>query len=228
MSEERDLLKTVFSSTPECPSLDELLRARESGHPARDRQVGECPRCVGEIALYEQFVADTPDVDQKILRRINSRLPTAKVPERRLQRWFESLLRPAVYGPVAVVFAGLLVLVGLNLQQNSRIGDRVTMETVERGQTVELLAPKGEITFIPAELAWNPTAAVKLYKVRLMEVDHHVIWMAETKAAVVSLPSEIRKKILPGKRLIWSVEAFDGKGQAMGIGTQDFRRTVGK
>ena len=229
MSEERDLLKTVFSSTPECPSLDELLHAKETGDPALAAQVDECPRCLGEVALYEQFVNDTPEVDGKILRRINSRLPTAaETPGQRLTTWWQSLLRPAVYGPAAVALAGVLVLIGLNLQTSSRMGVRLPVETVERGLTVELVLPKGEITLNPIELRWNSVTVGKSYKVRLMEVDHHVIWETETKAVSVSLPSEVRKQILPGKRLIWSVEAFDGKGQTVAMGSQDFRQSVGK
>ena len=220
MPEDREVLKAVFQSTPECPSLDELLNADA---PAKGET--ECPHCAGEVALYEQFIAEVPagELDENILRRLNDSLPTAVTP--RWKRWLESLRQPAVYGPAIVAFAGLLAMVGLNLQREQPAG--LVIETVERGLSLELLAPKGEIGSAPSVLSWKNLPAAFSYRVKLMEVDRNVIWATEVKATSVLLPSAIQQKALPGKRLIWSVEALDQKGEPLGMGTQDFRRAVG-
>lgn len=225
MPEDREVLKAVFQSTPECPTLDELLNADA---PAKGEM--ECPHCAGEVALYEQFIAEVPagELDEQILRRINDRLPTAGAARANpWKAWLESLWRPAVYGPAIVAFAGLLAMVGLNLQQREPAGNGRLIETVERGLSLELLTPKGEIASAPAVFSWKNLPAAFSYRVKLMEVDRNVIWGTEVKATSVSLPGAIQRKALPGKRLIWSVEALDQKGESLGVGTQDFRRSVG-
>ncbi len=220
MSEDREVLKAVFQSTPECPPLDELLNADA---PAKGET--ECPHCAGEVALYEQFITEVPpgELDEKILRRLNNSLPTA-APAHPWKAWLESLWRPAVYGPAIVAFAGLLAIVGLTFQREQPAA--LSIETVERGLSLELLAPKGEIVSAPAVLSWKSLPGAFSYRVKLMEVDRNVIWGTEVKATSVSLPGAIQQKALPGKRLIWSVEALDQKGESLGVGTQDFRRAV--
>ena len=229
MPEDREVLKAVFQSSPECPTLDELLNAGKTGDPALGKRLEDCPHCAGEAALYQQFITEVPpgELDEKILRRINSRLPTAAGPPwKPLKSWMENLWRPAVYGPAIVAFAGLLIVAGLNLRQRDPLQSGLPMENVERGQAVELLAPKGDLANAPAVLSWKTLPAAFLYRVKLMEVDRHVIWETESKVAHVALPPAIQNKALPGKRLIWSVEAFGVKGESLGTGTQDFRRAV--
>lgn len=228
MSEERERLKALFDSTPECPPLDELLEARQAGGADVARQTADCPRCVGEVALYEQFIKEPPadEVDPQMLRRIHRRLPTASAAPSRVKSWIENLWRPIVWAPAAVALAGLLVAIGLDLAPRSPVTGGVTGELVERGQAVELVSPRREINVIPADLRWNLLAGARTYRVKLMEVDRHVLWEVETKQVSVSLPSEIRKQVLPGKRLLWTVEAFDGNHQAIGQGRQDFWRAI--
>ena len=76
MSEDREVPKAVFQSTPDCPTLDELLNADA---PAKGEM--DCPHCAGEVALYGQFIAEVPAgvLDEKILRRLNDRLLTKEV-----------------------------------------------------------------------------------------------------------------------------------------------------
>jgi hypothetical protein len=59
-----------------------------------------------------------------------------------------------------------------------------------------------------------------------MEVDKNVIWETETRITTAGLPASIQKLALPGKRLIWTVEALNSQGQSVGTGTQDFRRAI--
>ena len=149
MAEDRELLKTVFAPAPDCPSLDELV----SADPAQANLAAECPRCIGEVALYQEFIQEVPagEVDEKILRRLHSRLPTAEAPRSNSWKtWLESLWRPAVYGPAAVAFAGLLVMVGLSLRPADPIDGSAPSGSVERGLSMELLSPKGEVVTAPA------------------------------------------------------------------------------
>jgi hypothetical protein len=223
MSDERDRLKAIFSASPDCPSLDELTQ-----DPASAKKAEDCPRCTGEAALYEQFMKGVPEaeLDQAILQRLNSRLPTAASPPR-TGFWSMGWWRPGFYAPAIVAVAGLLVIAGIALRRDSNtLPAGPAHEIVERGQTIELLAPKGEIALPPTVLTWKILPGASAYRVKLMEVDRNVVWESQAKLPSVTLPLAIRNKALPGKRLIWSVEGFDRNGQLLGMGTQDFRRTV--
>jgi hypothetical protein len=50
------------------------------------------------------------------------------------------------------------------------------------------------------------------YKVDVMEVDETVLWTTQTNTTVVSLPANVRDKMLPGKPILWRVAAVDAEG----------------
>jgi hypothetical protein len=157
-------------------------------------------------------------VDQKVSRAIHESRPS--------HSWLSRLLRPVVLGPAMAAMAAALILVGIGVPQRGAMDSRTVMEGMERAQTVELLAPKGEVSTAPGILRWTSVPKASSYRVKLMEVDKNVIWETETRITSAGLPASIQKLALPGKRLIWTVEALNSQGQPVGTGTQDFRRTI--
>jgi len=115
----------------------------------------------------------------------------------------------------------MLVTIGIgNLRQRPYAASE---DSIERSQSLELLSPKGELKSAPQTLAWNAVPSAVRYHVRLMEVDKTVLWESTVPSPSVSLPSRIEGLILPGKRLVWAVDAIDAGGRSLVTGSQDFR-----
>jgi hypothetical protein len=96
--------------------------------------------------------------------------------------------------------------------------------TVLRSAAITTLSPVGDLDGAPVELRWEPQAGAALYSVKVMEVDHVVLWSAETGDASVALPRALRSQIVPGKPFLWEVVAKDATGATVAwSGKQRFR-----
>jgi hypothetical protein len=91
---------------------------------------------------------------------------------------------------------------------------------------MDLVSPRGDLASIPDSLIWRALTGAQGYKVTVMEVDKNVLWQGTIKDNHISLPAVVRKQILPGKRLLWSVEAYSSAGQVLASASADFRREV--
>ena len=227
MSREQVALKKVFTTSVACPPLEDLLEAGGRQGTESSRHIAECPHCAGEFALYGQFLAINGSGDlAQTVRGVDRVLARAIHESRPSHSWLSRLLRPVILGPAMAAMAAALIVVGISVPQRGAMDGRVVLEGMERAQTLELLTPKGDIPSSPGILRWTSVPKAASYRVRLMEVDKNVIWESETRMTTAGLPTGIQKLALPGKRLIWTVEAFNSQGQSVGTGTQDFRRAI--
>ena len=227
MSREQEAFKKVFTTSVACPPLEKLLEAAGRQGTETGRHMAECARCSGEFALYGQFLADNGSAGlARTVRRVDRKISRAIHESRPSPSWLSRLLRPVVLGPAMAAMAAALIVVGVGVPHRGAMEGRVVLEGTERAQTVELLAPKGEVPTAPGIFRWTAVAKARSYRVKLMEVDKNVIWETETRITTAGLPATIQKLALPGKRLIWTVEALNSQGQSVGMGNQDFRRAI--
>ena len=126
-----------------------------------------------------------------------------------------------------MALAALLLTVGIGFRNQFGGGARLaTMESAERSQGVELIAPKGDLPKAPERLRWAAVAGAAQYRVKILEVDRVVLWQGTATSLAVHVPAEIQSKVLPGKRLLWEVEALDAGGNVLAKGSQDFRKQL--
>jgi hypothetical protein len=85
-----------------------------------------------------------------------------------------------------------------------------------RSLAVELVAPHGDQASAPRRLEWRPLNGAVRYRARVMEVDRHDVWSAETRATVVDLPEWVRALVVPEKTLVWLVTAYDAANMPIG------------
>ena len=226
MRNEREVLKACWQRTDACPELPSLLDGIQRGDTTVTAHVDDCPHCAAELALYRDVVdgptlanADVNALNQRISSVVTGRAPRAV----RLESWWSRLFRPVVLAPAMAAMAIVLVLVGIRVRQNPTPG---SYGAIERSQAVEMLSPKGELTAPPDVLRWAAVTGAASYKIRILEIDRNVIWEATSTTTSTPVPASVQKRALPGKRLIWTVEAFNSKGENVANGRQDFRRAI--
>jgi hypothetical protein len=207
--EYNSLFKDALGRGPDCPPLEEFVELIQSGDEAARRHAATCPHCSSELSLYRAFVEG--DVNQAGESPIVHGNPKAG--------WLD--MRHLV--PAALAIAAAVMLVTISIGNLRHRPYAPSENSVERSQSIELLSPKGDLKSTPQSLSWNAVPAAVRYQVRLMEVDKTILWETTVSYPSVLLPSQVVPLILPGKRLLWAVDALDAGGHSLVSGAQDFR-----
>jgi hypothetical protein len=83
---------------------------------------------------------------------------------------------------------------------------------VLRSNTIQTVAPEGDVEQAPTQLQWQVVPAAAAYEVRVLEVDHNELWKARTSASRIALPPSVQARVVPAKTLLWQVAALDAAG----------------
>ncbi|HET8774772.1 MAG TPA: hypothetical protein VFP80_13300 [Thermoanaerobaculia bacterium] len=208
--------KEALEPSPECidiARLGEPLDASDRAH------LDTCARCQTELALFreigrEESTAEEADAARWIadeLRRRNNVVA----------------FRPKAWNAIYAVAAVLALVIGAGwwtqLREPSIDGPLTT--GVYRGARLELVAPRGDLAQAPNELRWNPVPEASRYRVRIVEVDGTQVWSGDTAGTAAVLPPDAIAQFLPGKSLLWQVEAFRGAESLAVSETQTVRVT---
>lgn len=242
---ERDQLKSALGRRADCLSAFELERylsnrVDEGRRAAILGHLKACPACETEMMLLSEFQrAELRPEEAEAVRWIAARL------EQRSPEIFgraDASLSRSVATPrwklifsipspraAALVFASLLVVIsaGLFLRRSyepTLNPNPPAAGEVMRSQAIEILGPVGDLSGAPSELKWQPVRAAAKYEVRLMEVDRSELWKAETESTVLTLPADVREKLLPKRTIAWEVTARSAAGSVLASsGVQQFR-----
>ncbi len=189
----------VMSSVAEEPALRRALAPVEARFLRK-------PFSAAELALaVEQALASGPR------RSVPAGREAAPPPSRSATTWG---------GPAWGVAAGLAVAAtGLLLWTAAPPAPPplpdLAASTARRGASVELVAPRGEIPELPAELRFEEVAGAGSYRIRILRVDDRVLWQSEAAASPVGLPPAARAALDAGVVYYWWVEALDAEGKAV-------------
>ncbi len=225
MEGDRELLKRAFGRTPDCPSLPDLVANLERGDASAREHAAACPHCASEVKLYNQFMS--PSLDKEEDAAVAWVQRNLRNPAEAQTPWWKpaSWLNVRTLLPFGMAAAAILVAIGVQ-DGVSNTPLKPIIDTEQRSSRVELVGPKGIISGTPETFSWKAVPGAASYHVTLMEVDKTVVWESTSAASPVTLPAAVRQKALPGKRLIWTVDAMDLSGKAIASGSQDFRQQL--
>ena len=239
---ERELLKAALAPSDGCVTIEELsglsdaslpepVRARISGH------VTTCQRCQTEIALLKKFesAAAGPDEEgaaswitarlERQFEQITGAARASSQAGKERKPWWRRLFsfrllgsRPVTAAAFALALAMLLIVLNLplrNTREPALSPDVGLTPPVFRSDALAVLGPTGDLEEAPTELRWQPAPDAATYSVQLMEVDRVELWKGESSKSSLSLPPAVRARIVPGKALLWKVEARDASGRTI-------------
>ena len=244
---EQERFKETLARSTDCATLDELAALADPtlAAPSRARvsvHVATCERCEMELLLLKEFESASPRPEEEaavawIVGRLRRRfretrfaaivpVPDAHEEEKRVWR---RLFRRRPLGAMGFALAAAMVVLAVNLElregREPALPEHVQQgPEVYRSVAVQLLGPAGELDGRPAELRWEPVPGAASYSVEVMEVDRTALWKSSVVATRVALPEAVASKLVPGKPLLWRVQAFDAAGNPIATSsTQRFR-----
>ncbi|MEZ5289613.1 MAG: hypothetical protein R2745_00880 [Vicinamibacterales bacterium] len=207
----------VLTPGPDCLPIERLAGPLTDGEAAH---LAACARCQTERDLLAAFERDEPLegeglsvawIAAQAKRRTAEALDGAAAPvapaaaPRRLPAW-------------ALMAASLALVVGgaaLLYQPGRDAAGPTGPGGVYRGGVVELTTAMGDVEAPPARIEWTAVPAAMEYDVRLNEVDGTELWRLTTPTPAVEVPSMTQAAFLPGKTLVWRVDAKDATGRVV-------------
>lgn len=220
MTDENRLWAAALERTPACLDAERFAAGLSTSEVAH---VAECPRCQAERSLWNSF--EQPQArpeDGAAVQWVTAELRRRSASQRSL-RWSQRV-SGAFYGwrTAAAALCTIVVAVGitLSMRQGQTVRPVVNLDApVYRSAAVALIAPVGDQGTPPIALEWQPQLQARQYRVHLMEVDHTILWTATVSGSSVRLPPSARAAALPGKTLLWQVQALGPSGEVVGSST---------
>jgi hypothetical protein len=229
---DRELWKGALSATNVCLTPEGLCRLLERSSPelaSARAHLSDCPRCQTELMFLKEFQSGATQAEEAaevswitaVLERRFGQLPanlralrSGPLPDVERDGWWARLVAPrrirtAAFGLAAAL---LVTAVGLHLRaarEPDLLSDAARGPTVLRSEELIVVGPAGDINEAPAELRWQSAPGAAGYRVQVMEVDHAQLWETESNQTSVLLPAAVRRRIVPGKTLLWQVSALD-------------------
>ena len=222
----RQQWQQALTPGPDCLPLERLdaeLTAAERTH------VADCARCQSELEMFQAYEANAPVEGEGLAvawiaaqtrRRLDAprdaaaAVATPAPATRRLPAW------ALMAASVAVVVTGATLLMRPD-------APTAVPETapVYRGAQVAFTEAAGDLDAAPAAVAWTAVEGAVNYDLRLLEVDGTELWRVTTSSPMVSVPADARAAFLPGRTLVWRVEARDAGGRTL-VSSGDSRARI--
>ncbi|MEE8583350.1 MAG: hypothetical protein V3T83_00700 [Acidobacteriota bacterium] len=248
MSEQKQaqLWKKVLQPVGSCPDAEELHALLEDSHQAPQSSIRShieaCLRCSAELELMRKVAASEvqPKEEAAVAWMVDklkdrsdeifqdeappTRVPTPRAarqpaPKLSLLEWLFST--PGLTALASAVL--VVVIIGgiwLNRGEPGQLVPPDGSPPVVRSQRIAQLAPSGDLTRLPERFSWQAVEGASTYRVQVLEVDHSEIWSGEASGNDLFLPEQLRQQIVPGKRLLWQVTAFDEQGRRLASSPQ--------
>ena len=247
--EQAQLWKKVVQPGGSCPDVEELHALLEDSHPASQPSIRShikgCLRCSAELELMrkvtlweaqpkeeaavEWMVDKLKDRSDEIFQDeiFQVEAPQTRIPMPREAR--RPSTKPSFLdwlfstpGLTALASAVLVVVIigGIWLNGPGQLVPPDGSPPVVRSQRIAQLAPSGDLARLPERFSWQAVEGASKYRVQVLEVDQSEFWSGQALGNDLILPEQLRQQIVPGKRLLWQVTAFDEQGRRLASSPQ--------
>jgi len=161
-----------------------------------------CPRCFEQIKEKNELISVVKDNADTIFKDI-------RIEEESKNRWRDKITEFLSPKPLisAAVTAVLILVIVFAVIPNITKGppDFIMSDDALRGNSITLISKA-----IPSEFRWEDLGRDVEYKVYIY--NDELLWEKSTQNNTISLPQEVKTKMVPGKSYSWQVKAFSPEG----------------
>jgi hypothetical protein len=222
--------RDAVSARKDCLSLEVLQHLADGSSDAEASQhMAGCPHCQAQLAMLKSFESSLPSENEGsavawIAAQLERNQTCASSADAEVWKphWRNVLRVPYLAGAAA-----LALVVGLGIsfyisgrEHHSFPGNFQGTDTVRSG-SVRLTVPSGDLDLAPDDFRWEAYPGAKNYLVEVLEVDGTVLWSRQSPQDFLAASPELKRKMLPGKTLLWKVTAIDGSGRAIATSSQE-------
>lgn len=121
---------------------------------------------------------------------------------------------------LAVATAAVLIVVVLNIAPNLKTTSPQFFinDDLVRGGSIKLISPVITVDAIPSQFRWESLGEDVEYKIEIY--NHELLWSATTSNSYISLPPEIKERMVTGEKYSWQVKAFSAEGTLIAVSSK--------
>jgi len=152
----------------------------------------------------------------------NQKAPAAKASSNVVPFW-RSLFR-VPYMAAAAAFVAAIAL-GVSLYQGEGGKPHLGVPNVGVYRNIETIQLKtvGDLSQPPDQLTWAAVAGASSYVVEVDDVTGDKLWESRSAQNSITVDSQLKALLKPGKPLTWTVTALDATGKELATGKANFR-----
>lgn len=94
----------------------------------------------------------------------------------------------------------------------------LTDEETVRGSSITLISPVIDMSQIPSSFEWKKLGENIEYQISIF--NDHLLWKATTKENRITLPDEVKERMVPGEKYSWQVKAFGPDGTLIAVSSR--------
>lgn len=94
----------------------------------------------------------------------------------------------------------------------------LTDEETVRGSSITLISPVIDMNQVPSSFEWKKLGDNIEYQISIF--NGQLLWKATTKENRITLPDEIKARMVPGEKYSWQVKAFGPDGTLMAVSSR--------
>jgi hypothetical protein len=193
-----------------------LNRLSEQDKEAFEEHYFNCSSCFEQLQekdIIIRTIKNNPDL-------LEEKEPARASVIANLRREVASFFTPkqlALAGVVAALFVVIIFSVVPQPQAPAPVFF-LTDEEAIRGSSITLISPVIDMNQIPASFEWKKLGEDIEYQVAIYNSE--LLWKANTKENRITLPDEIKAKMIPGEKYSWQVKAFGSDGSLIAVSSR--------
>lgn len=94
----------------------------------------------------------------------------------------------------------------------------LTDEETVRGSSITLISPVIDMNQIPSSFEWKKLGENIEYQISIL--NGQLLWKATTKENRITLPDEVKARMVPGEKYSWQVKAFGPDGTLIAVSSR--------
>ncbi len=175
-----------------------------------------CPVCFEKMAERDEILTAIKYKGHTIFQDLEREKGTDRVP---LLEQIWTFFTPKQWVLAAATAAVLLVVV-LNIVPNLKTESPQFFinDDLVRGGSIKLISPVITVDAVPSQFRWESLGEDVEYKIEIY--NHELLWSATTTNNYISLPPEIKERMVAGEKYSWQVKAFSGEGTLIAVSSK--------
>lgn len=127
-------------------------------------------------------------------------------------------VRQLAFAGVTALLVMIIVFAVLPRGQAPAPNFFLTDEETVRGSSITLISPVIDMNQIPSSFEWKKLGENIEYQISIF--NGQILWKATTKENRITLPDEVKARMVPGEKYSWQVKAFGPDGTLIAVSSR--------
>jgi hypothetical protein len=194
-----------------------LNRLGERDREAFEEHYFNCSSCFEKLRERDVIIRTIKNNPQLLVEeKVEAHKPVLAT----LKRELASFLSPRQLALAGITAFLILVIIFVFIPRNPSPTPSFFLSDEEtvRGSSITLISPVIDMSQIPSSFEWKKLGEDIEYQVSIFNTE--LLWKTTTRENRITLPEEVRAKMVPGEKYSWQVKAFSSDGTLIAVSSR--------